>query len=63
MTGAALRRLRKRLRLTQRELAARVGVTTTTFARWERGEVRITEPMSRLLRLLAGTVPTTPKGG
>jgi transcriptional regulator with XRE-family HTH domain len=63
MTGAALRRLRKRLGLTQRELAARVGVTPTTVARWERGEVRITEPMSRLLRLLAGTAPATPKRG
>ena len=63
MTGTELRRLRRRLGLTQRELAAKVGVTTTSLARWERDEVRITEPMARLLRLLATTVPTTPKGG
>jgi len=63
MTGAELRRLRRRLRLTQRELAAKVGVTTTSLARWERDEVRITEPMARLLKLIATTVPTTPKGG
>ena len=62
MTGTELRRLRRRLGLTQRELAAKVGVTTTSLARWERDEVRITEPMARYLALLA-TVPTTPKGG
>jgi len=49
--------------LTQRELAERVGVTTTSLARWERDEVRITEAMARFLRLLATTVPTTSKGG
>lgn len=57
MTDAELRRLRKRLGLTQKELAAKAGVTSTSVARWERGDVRITEPMSRLLRLLAASAP------
>jgi DNA-binding transcriptional regulator YiaG len=63
LTGTALRQLRTRLGCTQRELAARVGVTANTVARWERDEVRITEPMERLLRLVAGAVPTTPAKG
>ena len=63
MTGTELRRLRRRLRLTQRELAARAGVHWNTIARQERDEVRITEPMARLYKLLATTVPTTEKGG
>ena len=37
----------------------RAGVHWNTVARWERDEVRITEPMARYLALLA-TVPTTP---
>jgi transcriptional regulator with XRE-family HTH domain len=61
MTGTDLRRLRRRLRLTQRELATRAGVHWNTIARQERDEVRITEPMARLFKLLA-TVPTTAKG-
>jgi len=61
MTGTDLRRLRRRLRLTQRELAERAGVHSNTIARQERDEVRITEPMARLFKLLA-TVPTTSKG-
>jgi len=63
MTGTELRRLRRRLRLTQRKLAARAGVHWNTIARQERDEVRITEPMARLYKLLATTVLTTPKGG
>ena len=63
MTGAEVRRLRRRLELTQAQLAARLGVHKLTVSRWERGQVRVTEPMSRLLRLLATAVPTTPKGG
>jgi transcriptional regulator with XRE-family HTH domain len=61
MTGTELRRLRRRLHLTQRGLAERAGVHWNTIARQERDEVRITEPMARLYTLLA-TVPATPKG-
>lgn len=53
MTGEELRRLRKRLGLTQAQLAERVGVTRNTIARQERGESGIGEPLARLIRLLA----------
>jgi DNA-binding transcriptional regulator YiaG len=53
MTGAEVRRIRRRLGLTQVELAARIGVHWNSVARWERDVVRITEPVARLLRLLA----------
>lgn len=52
MTGRELRRLRKRLGLTQAALAQQFAVTPTTVARWERGEVSIREPMARLIRLI-----------
>ncbi len=55
MSGAELRRIRKRLDLTQVELAERIGVHANSVARWERDEVRITEPVARLIQLLAKT--------
>ena len=63
MTGTEVRRLRRRLKLTQTGLAARLQVHPLTVSRWERGQVRVTKPMAALLRLLVTTVPTTPKGG
>jgi DNA-binding transcriptional regulator YiaG len=62
MTSADVKRLRRRLGLTQRALAARLGVHQLTVSRWECDRVRVTEPMARLLRLLVTTAPTT-KGG
>jgi len=62
MTGKDVQRLRRRLGLTQTQLAARLGVHTLTVSRWECDRVRVTEPMARLLRLVA-TAPTTRKGG
>ena len=53
MTGEALRRLRRRLGLTQVQLAARVGTRANTIYRWEAGLVGIGEVQARLLRLLA----------
>jgi transcriptional regulator with XRE-family HTH domain len=53
MEGDELRRLRKRLGLTQAQLGARVGVARNTIARQERGEMGIGEPLARLIRLLA----------
>ena len=54
MTGSELRRIRKRLGLTQVQMAERLGLTGNTVARQERGEVRITEPVGRLIRYVAG---------
>lgn len=53
MTGLELRRIRKRLGLTQQAFAKKIGVTANTVARWERGAVGIGEPIARLIRLLA----------
>ena len=51
MTADALCRLRRRLRLSQTELAAVVGVPANTIARWERGEMQMRPAMDRLVRL------------
>jgi len=61
MTGPDVQRLRRRMALTQAELAARLGVHKLTVSRWECGRVRVTEPMARLLGLLATRVPKPPK--
>lgn len=55
MTGAAFRRLRQRLGLTQAGLAARMGVHWNAVARWERGERPISELVARFARLLVAT--------
>lgn len=47
------RTLRKEIGLTQVQLSEALGVRANTVARWERGELRIGEPVARLLRLLA----------
>ena len=53
MDGAALRRIRDQLGITQAALAQRLGVTANTVARWGRDEIPIREPMARLIQLLA----------
>jgi DNA-binding transcriptional regulator YiaG len=53
VTGNELKQIRKRLGLTQPELADRIGVHWNTLARWERDEVPIRESMSRLIRSIA----------
>ena len=53
--GGTLRRIRKRLGLTQAALAKRLGVAPNTVARWERNELPIREPMALLIRLLEQT--------
>ncbi len=55
MDGDEVRWLRKRLKLTQAQLADRMGVTVTTLARWERGEVPVSGMAARFLLLLAKT--------
>jgi putative transcriptional regulator len=52
MTGQQLKRLRKRLDLTQKQLGVELGVTENTIARWERDEVKMGEPAAKLLRTL-----------
>jgi transcriptional regulator with XRE-family HTH domain len=53
VTGDELRSLRsKTLKLSQAKLAARLGVTVTSVARWERNERTIGEPVARLVRVL-----------
>lgn len=53
MTGAEIRALREKLGWTQKALAEAVGVTSNTVARWERGEMAISEPAARLLQKIA----------
>ncbi|BFU90928.1 MAG: hypothetical protein NTAFB01_21150 [Nitrospira sp.] len=53
MNGAALKKIRRQLGLTQKELADKIGVSSNTVARWERNELRITEPIKRLVTLIA----------
>lgn len=53
--GAELRLHRTRLGLTQKAMAAVLGVHWNSLARMERGEMVITEPMARLVRLLTKT--------
>jgi DNA-binding transcriptional regulator YiaG len=59
MDHRELRRLRRRLELTQAELAAHLDVTPTTIARWERNEVTITPPMAKLIGLVCGPLAKT----
>lgn len=51
LSAAELRAGRLGLGMTQRQLAAELGVTPTTLARWERGERAISNPV--LVRLAA----------
>lgn len=53
MKGAELRTIRKHLGKTQAQLAEAVGVATNTIARYERDEMRISEPIARLVRIIA----------
>lgn len=62
MTGKAFKAKRMQLKLTQAQLAKRIGVSTTALARWEREERRISEPVARLLTLLV-ELDHSPKGG
>ncbi len=55
VTGDEVRRIRKRLGLTQAQLAERLGVTASSVARWEQGVMGIRETAARLLRLLERT--------
>jgi predicted transcriptional regulator len=55
MTGRDLKDLRKRLGVTQRELATRAALHWNTIAKMERDEVPITKSRAILFRLLEQT--------
>jgi DNA-binding transcriptional regulator YiaG len=55
MSGEELRRVRRRLGLTQVELAKQLGTAANTVARWERGVLGIGEPVARLVRFVASS--------
>lgn len=52
VTGTEIRRLRKRLGLTQADFAELVKVSKKTVERWESGENSITGPIITLFKLL-----------
>ena len=53
MSGSELRAIRQELSLTQAALAEAIGVRSNTVARWERGEIGISEPTTRLVERIA----------
>jgi len=53
MAAVDIRVLREKLGWTQMALAEAIGVTSNTVARWERGEMGISEPAARLLQKIA----------
>ena len=67
MEGNELRLLRKRLGLTQVELAQAVDVAANTVARWERGELQVSPSMVSQIKEIAmkgpsGSAITRPRG-
>jgi putative transcriptional regulator len=52
MTSTQMKDLRKALGYTQAKLAEELGVTANTVARYERGELRPSPPVLKLLKLL-----------
>jgi HTH-type transcriptional regulator/antitoxin MqsA len=50
--SADIRRIRKNLKLTQKELAEAFGVGKVAFSRYERGETRPPAPLVKLLKLV-----------
>ena len=53
MTPADIRAARKRLSLSQEQLASRMGVSRSLVEKWERGVREISKAHEKLLRLLA----------
>lgn len=56
MKGSELRTIRKRLGWTQAQMAKEAGVATNSVARWERDEMRIREPIARLIKRIAAGI-------
>ncbi len=53
MNGDGIKELRKRLNLTQQELANKIGVDRVTVARWETGQKKPSNLAKRQLARLA----------
>ena len=53
MSGTEVRRIRRSLRLSQAAFARLLRVTPLTVSRWERDDVRVTDPMALLIELAA----------
>src|SRR5215470_7520317 len=56
MTAKELADIRGGLGLTQKRLAELIGIATNNLAKQERGELGISEPVARLVRLIAAGV-------
>lgn len=52
LTGAEFRFLRKQMKITQKQLAKRLGVEDQTVANYEKGKVKIPFPSEQLLRMV-----------
>ncbi len=61
MTGKKLSEIRDRLQWTQAKLGEALGVTGNTVARWERGEMKISEPAARLVLRIQAEQKAKPK--
>ncbi len=61
MEGQELRDIRRRLGLSQTQMAPQLGVHWNSVARYERGEVGIPEPVAKLARLLLAMAKKKPK--
>lgn len=59
MKGEELRAIREKLGWFQAQMAAALGVTANTVARWERNEVPIREPIARLIKTVAASKKKT----
>ncbi|TGO03283.1 hypothetical protein PN36_09270 [Candidatus Thiomargarita nelsonii] len=52
LTSSEIQKIRRKLKLTQKQAAELVGGNTNIFSRYERGEATPMRPISHLLRLL-----------
>jgi len=53
MKGIELRKHRKQLGLTQKQMAKTIGLHWNSLARMERDEIGISEPVVKLVRMIA----------
>lgn len=53
MKPEEFKKLRLKLGYTQKQVADALGIAKNSAARFERGEMRISEPVARLLRMIA----------